>query len=447
MRRRGVIAALALVFAAACGSGDGATGDPDATTTPAPPRGESTTPASMTSVSSPTTAAPLTASFRGVTEEVIRVGVLSLDWQALADLGVNLGRGTSDDLYRAALEAINDRGGVHGRMLEFHEQTVFPVGVTEQEAACIALTEDAEIFVLTGATIGDSILCYTEQHETAAVVAGARSEERVERARAPYVTVTGSSAERARAFVAEMEALGILDGATIGVTGAVDVDEATYHTVFDAFVDAGYDPVPGLIGGNQDDLAESANEQAVIYQRMVAEGVDVTVDTTGVPLVMANAIDAGYESEQWLLYALMSGTGLRDANVDLDYIDGAYAVANSLVGTVAQPDLRDDPTVDACLDDLDARTGREVVLDLDAPVNDLSSYLAACSMAAILEQGLRNAGPDLTNESFQAGLEAIGEIDLPGYENSFLGPGHLGATDHLHLVQFDAANGVWELVD
>ncbi|MDH5238926.1 MAG: hypothetical protein OEW85_15050, partial [Acidimicrobiia bacterium] len=336
---RSLIPIIALtVFAAACGSsGDDTAADPSpvTSTTPGDPAAASTAaPGSLAS----TTSAPLTASFRGVTEEVIRVGVLSLDWQALADLGVNLGRGTSDDLYQAAFEAINDRGGVHGRMLELHPITVFPVGSVEQEAACIELTEDVGVFVLVGATIGDSVLCYTEQHETAVVVAGARSEDRERRARAPYATLTGASAERARAFVEEMEALGVLDGATVGVVGSADVDEATYRTVFDAFVDAGYDPVPGLIGANQDDLVESANEQDVIYERMETEGVNVTVETTGVPLSMANAVETGYQTDQWLFYAIMSGTALRDAGVDLAYLDGAYGVANSLVGTSAQPD-------------------------------------------------------------------------------------------------------------
>ena len=77
------------LLAAACGD-DGATDATDAdettttteaepTTTAPPEEGADTT----TTVAEP---AELTASFRGVTEDVIRVGVLSYDWERLAAL-------------------------------------------------------------------------------------------------------------------------------------------------------------------------------------------------------------------------------------------------------------------------------------------------------------------------------------------------------------------------
>ena len=44
----------------------------------------------------------------------------------------------------------------------------------------------------------------------------------------------------------------------------------------------------------------------------IPSGVTVTVDTTGVPLSIANAVNSGYTSEQWLLTTVMTGRGLRD---------------------------------------------------------------------------------------------------------------------------------------
>ena len=54
---------------------------------------------------------------------------------------------------------------------------------------------------------------------------------------------------------------------------------------FERFVEAGYDPVPGLIGANQSDLAASDRDQALILERFTTEGVDVTVSATGLPIV------------------------------------------------------------------------------------------------------------------------------------------------------------------
>ena len=360
---------------------------------------------------------------------------------------MKFGTSTSDDIYIAALEAINDRGGVHGRMLELHPITYLPVGTDEADATCVELTEDKEIFVVIGQSLGEGIFCYIELHETAAVMAGTMVESRLERAKAPYATTSGSAADRQARFVAEMERLGLLEDAVIGVTGSVDVSEDNFRAVVKAFNDAGYDVVEGLIGDNDDDLVETARQQEVIYERMIEAGVNVTVSTTGVPLAMANAVDAGYETDQWLLATTMSARGLRDAGVDPMYIDGAYGMAATATGTAGYTALFDDPLVKACVEDIEARTGREIPRTDDVEINDFGATISACAIAEILERALLNAGPNLTNDTFQAGLEAIGPIDLPGRTDSRLEPGHMGASDGLITVRFDGAAGVWEAVE
>ena len=433
------------LIAAGCGDDDGASTD-DTTTTSAADDTTTTAGSDETSTTTTATTEPveLTASFRGVTPEVIKVGVSSFDWDRLAALGVSFGVTNAEDIYVAALEAINDRGGVHGRMLEIHSVNYLPVGTTEADAACVELTEDHEVFVVVGATLGDGVLCYTELHETAAVVVGGMTEERKARARAPYATVSNETAERSEAFVAAMDELGLLEGKTIGVTGSIDVSEDAYDFTMDALRDAGYDPIGGLTGDNNDDLGASARDAELVYERFRTSGVDVTVSTTGVPLAMANAISAGYETDQWLLLTSMTARGLRAEGVDPFYIDGAYSVNLTPIGTTAQPAMADDPIVSACVDDMEARTGRELPYELDVEISNIGSALAACSFASILEAALINAGPDLTNDTFQAGLEAIGPIDLAGYPNGFLGPGDLSASSTFGTTRFDAAAGVWE---
>ena len=216
------------LIAAACGddSGPDETALTDETTTTVGPVDPATTDVGS---DAPGTTAPieLTASHRGVTEDVIRVGILTFDWDGLAALGVDFGRSNSEDLYVGALEEINDRGGIHGRMLEPHPVTFLPVGSTGSDAACVELTEDVEIFVVTGTPLNDQILCFTELHETAALVANGLTAQRQERARAPYAAVIAQAEERTAAFIELMEEAGVLDGATIGVSGAVDVKVGT----------------------------------------------------------------------------------------------------------------------------------------------------------------------------------------------------------------------------
>ena len=445
LRFRPVLALLlsSCLLAAACDDDDGTTDEPTSTS------GAVTSTSGGPDDTSTTTTEPveLTASFRGVTAETIKIGILAYDWDRLAALGVEFGVSNSGDLGIAALEAINDRGGIHGRMIEPVLAEFLPVGSTEADAACVELTEDEEVFLVVGVALNEQILCFTDIHETAAIVAAGMNDERLAKARAPYITLADDQAGRSAAFVDIMMEAGVLEGQRVGVIGSADVSETAFTAMVDAFRNAGFEPVEGLIGGNADDLAESAREQALIYQRMQDEGVTVAVSTTGVPLEIANAFDAGYEPDQWLLSTLMTGRGLTDAGVPHEYLDGALAVVNTPIGTSDQPSMGDDPLVAACIDDLRARTDHPLPYELDPPVNNIGTAIVSCAIAAIVEAGLTNAGPDLTNESLQAGLEAIGPIDLPGHFDATIGPDDYGAAKGLTLVRFDAATGVWMPVD
>ncbi|MEZ5243689.1 MAG: ABC transporter substrate-binding protein [Acidimicrobiales bacterium] len=434
----GVTLALAL-FVAACGSSE----------SPTPATGPVEREVDHDVADTTTTAveADLTASFRGVTPEVIRVGITAVDWDTLAEIGVDFGRTNSLDLWTAALEDINARGGINGRMLEIHGTEFLPLGSTSFDEACVELTQDDEVFVVVGQALEDQVLCLTELNSTAAVVVAGMADPIMARTDAPYATLWASYETQAANLVALVEAEGVLDGATIGVVGSVDVGVIEYETIVDAFRDAGYDVVEGLIGGNDTDLAETARDQALVYERMKEAGVDFTVSTTGVPLEIFNAQSENYETDQWLLTVVMSPSGLIEAGVDLPYLDGALAVVNTPVATSAQETMGDDPDVAACVDMLEAGSDHDLFYELDAETNDLAAGLYACAIARILEAALTAAGPDLTNETFAAALGSLGPIDLPGYFEASLTADDLGAAKGLRLARFDAATGAWELLD
>lgn len=434
------------LLATACGSSPSAApADDDAVSRvvddPAPTTSTSTTDTTET------TPAPLTASFRGVTPEVIRVGVTAIDWDSLADIGVDFGRTNSLDLWTAALEDINARGGVHGRMLEIHGTEFLPVGSTSFDEACVELTQDEEVFVVLGQALEDQVLCLIELNATAALMVAGMADPILERSNAPYATLWAAYETQATNLVALVEAEGVLEGATIGVVGSADTGVIEYRTIVEAFLDAGYDVVEGLIGDNDTDLTETARDQALVYERMKEAGVDFTVSTTGVPLEIFNAQSENYETDQWLLTVVMSSSGLVDAGVDLDYLDGALAVVNTPIATAAQETMGDDPDVAACVDMLEADTGHDLHYELDVASNDLASGIYACALSRILEAALTAAGPELTNDSFADALASIGPIDLAGYFEASLSPDDLGAATGLRLARFDAGTGAWQLLD
>jgi hypothetical protein len=433
-----MVFAVMMLLAAGCGSDDSSDNGSSESTE------QSTSADGDTTTSDPD--APLTASFRGVTPEVIKVGVTTFDWDQLATMGVDLGLSNSDDIYEAALASINERGGINGRMLELYPVVYLPVGNVDAEAACVELTEDHEVFVVVGTTLSDEILCFTDDHETAAVVSAGMTEQRKADARAPYVTIGVETEERSNGFVAGVQEVGALDGATVGVTGSPDVSIEAYESTVQAFRDIGIDPIEGITGDNDEDLVESANDAGIVYERFRAAGVNTTVATTGVPLEMANAVAAGYTTDQWLMLLPMSGTGLRKADVDPSYIDGAYSISETPLGTALQPSMADDPLVAACIDDIEERTGRTFPYELGLEKNDIAAALGACSIVIVLERALTDAGPDLTNESFGAAVEGIGDIDLPGRTGAHLGPDDFSAGGELTTTQFDAETEIWNPV-
>ena len=116
MLRRAVVVLLGLgLTAAACsddGGGDTTAGDPtpsSTTTSEAPP----TTAGEVASTT--TEPVELVASFRGVTADTIKLGVLVIDFDILREQGlVDIDRGDQQLVVDAFVDELNGRGGILG---------------------------------------------------------------------------------------------------------------------------------------------------------------------------------------------------------------------------------------------------------------------------------------------------------------------------------------------
>ena len=208
MRSLALLLALSL-FAAACGENSIETvSDPTDVVTDVSADPNPTTP------EQPDDPEPI-ASARGVTPDTIRVGIAAIDWDRLAELGVRFGRTSSADLYVAALESINDRGAIFGRLLEPYPELFLPVGSVDFDAACSRLAEDEEIFVVIGQALEDQVLCFTQLNDTAAVLVSGMTDSLVGRSDAPYATIWASLEDQADSVVENVAAAGVLAGAIV----------------------------------------------------------------------------------------------------------------------------------------------------------------------------------------------------------------------------------------
>ena len=176
--------------------------------------------------------------------------MISIDFEGLAEMGVNSGRTNVDEIHAAPLHAVNDRGGIHGRMLKIIPVKVVPIGGASHDAACVQLTQDDPVFVVVGAP-GANLECCTVLNNTAVIAAGGMSDARLESALAPCATVAVNNDTEVTTTIGALIEAGVFDGQVVGLTGAVDASEDSYDRMAEALADAGIELVDGLVGENE----------------------------------------------------------------------------------------------------------------------------------------------------------------------------------------------------
>ena len=379
----------------------------------------------------------LTASFRGVTEDTIRIGIGFWD-VSLFGFGFF---GDPEPVWDALIGAVNAEGGIHGRMLEAHIAGFNPALPNEMLAACIKLTEDDQVFAVLGGLRGDANYCVSEQHETIHVGSQVNAKgDLLERARAPLASFRIEGTARDEAFIAELANRGWFDGATaVGVhyDGSTTA-ELLADVVEAAFADIG---VEIAITMNIDDLVlddDAIESQTEIMQEQVTDaGIDRMVIFGAAATGLVTYGDLGIQM------AAVDSTNFTTAissGIDPMALDGTISSAVRL-------DLATDP-VDAeteeCIDIVSAalpeerfeRPGPGVENSKEDP-NYWSYTVLACRDLSLFVQIATASSVELTNDSFLAGLESLTQGSLPEIPFLSFGPGKYNGNDTLRLVQFD----------
>lgn len=331
-----VISALALITAACGDSSDDNTAPVSSTTTQVTANETDDEPTGDTS---PSTEVELTASAPGVTETAIRIGVMSVDTQELADLGVVINSGDLEAQWRSFVEAANANGGVLGRELEPHFVTYSALSDTASEEACLKLTEDIEVFWVGGSILRDNPLCFTQFHETIAFSAQPASPNAADRAIAPFRSLPPSQTDQAAVFARASKAAGLYGDSPVGVIRA-GADSGVVEVVAEALRAEGLEVIEGGINATADDPLAVDQEIAVAFERFRSEGVQAVV-LAGIgagPLEVAQA--SGYDEFDFALATALDPGIIERQGLDPDLLDGVFSVAESLIGTADQEQLR-----------------------------------------------------------------------------------------------------------
>ncbi len=427
-RRTRSIAGLvmaATLFVAACGDDDDSDSTQAPATTEAAPAttegAAATTAAPATTEAAPATteAAPgtteassasgeLTDSYRGVTAESIKIGVLLLDLVKLKEsAGVELKWGDNQAQYQEAIDTINENGGVLGRQLDPIFVFVDPLSETGYQEACVQLTEDEQVFAVIGfVRPASAALCYTGTGDTPFV--GYLSDitsDVFEQSTLPMITSNPLPERLDEALVNVVADSGALEGKTIAILGNTD---ARNQLVTDTLTARGYEVTDAVVTNQPtDDAAADGAELDVVIERWSSMGIDYVLDTSGLDRVLAAANRAGFEAD----WATNRGTLLSLSRFE----SGATEAEIARAVVVSEPqveviyDSGDQPTVD-CVDRWNANHPDEqaVFFPGEDDVDNLQRIARSCNQAQTFALIAETAGADLTAASFADAVTKVG---------------------------------------
>jgi ABC-type branched-subunit amino acid transport system substrate-binding protein len=383
----------------------------------------------------------LTASYRGVTEDSIKIGVLLIDKDLLFEtVGVLLNWGDNVAQYQEAIDAINEAGGVNGRSIEAVFELVDPLSETAYDEACVRLTQDEQVFAAVGfVRPSDAALCYAEVNDTPFV--GYLSDINsgvTDRSVLPIITSNALPERMDVALATTVGATGALDGKTIAVLGN---SEARNDLVVSALADMGYDVASTTVTAvPTDDEAADAAELDIVIQRWIADGVDFIFDTAGLDRPLAAANRAGFEAD----WASNRTTILSLSRFDSGATEAE--VARTVVVAVPSVELIYEqghgPTV-ACVDRWNQNHPDEqaVFYPGEDDLDNLQRIARSCQQIGTLARIAELAGPDLTTESFAAALAQVGSYEIAELPFASLGAGKWDANDVVTLFRWDSDLG------
>ncbi len=448
--------ALFALVASACGGGEATSDDeePETTSTEAPADDEPADeqpaddepveePAGEEPAEEPADDAPaLTASFRGVTEDTITIGVTMLDFVDLVEKNLSpQGWGDQQLVMQTYIDDINANGGINGRMIEPIFEFYTPLGTTVAAEVCVRLTEDNEVFAIVGGFLGPAEtenVCITDTHETV-LIGGVQSEERLAQAKAPWLQTSSLRNRRLSVFVDLLEQDGRLDDAKVAIIGSIELEDV-FEQAEALFQAKGVDPV--LVAINDvpqgDIVAENARWQ-VLAENIRASGADKVLIIGSGQAGTRGVFENGLDVEKWVLER--NALDNPGENTTAEMIDGSITPTG-----LTDDEIYEEAGTQACReiffaanpDVAEDKLPSEYAEGEEQWFNPIMSY---CRWLQAFTQVATAAGADLTPESFLAAADGMGDFTLPGLPFSSFGPGKYDADDSFRLSIFDMTVG------
>ena len=378
----------------------------------------------------------LTASYRGVTETEIKIGVGFVD---VTEFGID--NGDHEAQWQAAIDRANDAGGVNGRLLVPVFGQYSPVDDAAIEGVCVRFVEDEEVFAFVGFVLWDGVLCYTELYGALAVNTADMAPDVIERSSGLLFTTEGSLIGRINSLIAAAKADGQIDGKRIQIHASAAEDEVLLEPVKELVEAAGGTVTRMFVTTVTTGDVPAAEAQSDIWiERAEADGADVILTFNG-----------GYGTVGAVERAGSDLPVITDAVGRSTYVSLGYDPSQVDLYAYGAPTLTDlynagEAGVAECVENYESRSGNVVNVNIPNPQpNNLPPTIRSCRGIELFVAIAAAAGPVLTQESFLEAARGLGSFDLTGTTSASLGEGKYSA-DNPPLVRLYWDSEVGEFV-
>ncbi len=429
------------------GSSDGGDGATGSTSTTALTAGGGAGPGAGTATTVAPGSVARTASDIGITPDRIVVGIPVPDASAMGDTegGVQFGETFGDfrTQYQVAIDALNERGGVHGRQV-VPEYRLYAAGdLDDMRAACVYLTEEKKVFAVLGGFFGDPILCVTEQHETPMLAQASEPDDFYVRSRGRYFSLAASKDRILGDLASALHRDGTLRGRTIGVLDQEGIDAIPVdRTLLPRLDQLGYDVAYHARIAN--DVGAAQSQIPLEVQRMRGAGVDTVIVASG--LIRATVFIQEAQNQRWRPQYLLSdfASGATDVYTLAmpDSFEGALAYTSFRTGEARAG--RAEPAHDKACRELYEQRAED---RLDRTTIEYFYAVSACGIVGLFERGMTGAGPNPTRATLSQALQSLGTFDVPYGSTGSFRPGKFDAPDSTRRVRWDLGCRCWLPVD
>jgi hypothetical protein len=406
----------------------------------------------------PQTAVQTTDLGQGVTNDSVKVGVVLIDYDSIAQF-IDFKRGDQKKIFQSFVDDINANGGVAGgKKIDPVYVSYKPFTSADATATCTKLTEDDKVFAVIGVIIdatGVAQVCMTKQHKTT-LITHELSESIMKKATPGLLLTSDALAERTiRTMLDTANQQNLLKDKKVGIvaeTGTKSrINDAIKPELEKLKVPVGSTGVlaTGQGGSGTPDTTAAQAQLDSLIERWKGEGTNAVFISglTAVSKVFVTAIKKAMPDAVIFADGDSSAKGAAQDAVNSKTNPNPYDGLISLTGLTDQQQF-ELPSVQKCVGIWEKTSGTKVVApkDLKAGKDGKRDEIwitvrDACADLDFFKQIADRVGKNLNNHNWTDTVNHFGSIPLVGSSAGTLQTGKYDANNAYALVSFDPTAG------